>query len=182
MFLLTVSSYIRSILAYVPSAHWVLIGVMALTTSLLASKKFSVYGAIMLGATVFASLLLLETAVVIRYSGVFPHGSGFGMKAGFVRILYGDEYGRAEIMSNIAAFIPFGLLLSEFLASAKRFSAGRRLGLATLAGFSLSLCIECLQLLLRVGIFELTDLVMNTMGAFVGAGVSVVISRVLLKQ
>ena len=77
-----------------------------------------------------------------------------------------------EMLANFTAFIPFGLFLSEFLVSAKRFSAGRRLGLATLAGFGLSLCIECLQLLLRVGFFELTDLVMNTLGAFVGAFIS----------
>ena len=39
----------------------------------------------------------------------------------------------------------------------------------TLAGFGPSLTIESLQLLLHVGFFELTDLVMNTVGAFVGA-------------
>ena len=42
----------------------------------------------------------------------------------------------------------------------------------TLAGFGLSLTIECLQLLLHVGFCEVTDLVMNTVGAFVGVGVS----------
>ena len=56
--------------------------------------------------------------------------------------------------------------------SINQFSAGRRLGLATLAGFGLSLSIECLQLFLRVDFFELTDLVMNMVGAFVGALIS----------
>ena len=84
-----------------------------------------------------------------------------------------------EMLANFAAFIPFGFFLSEFLASAKRFSAGRRLRLATLAGFGLSLCIECLQLLLRVGFFELTDLVMNTLGAFVGALISAGLRKVV---
>ena len=73
-------------------------------------------------------------------------------------------------------------IFGYFLASGKRLRARRRLGLAALVGFGLFLTIECLQLLLHVGFFELTDLVMNTLGAFVGAGVSVVISRVLLKQ
>lgn len=48
----------------------------------------------------------------------------------------------------------------------------------TLAGFGLSLTIECLQLLLHVGFFELTDLVMNTVGAFVGALVAVILRKV----
>ena len=60
--------------------------------------------------------------------------------------------------------------LAPAVASALRLRAGRQLWLATLAGFGLSLTIECLQLLLHVGFFELTDLVMNTVGAVVGGG------------
>ena len=63
--------------------------------------------------------------------------------------------------------------------SINQFSAGRRLGLATLAGFGLSLSIECLQLLLRVDFFELTDLVMNMVGAFVGALISAGVKKVV---
>ena len=48
-----------------------------------------------------------------------------------------------------------------------------------MAGFGLSLYIVCLQLLLRVGIFELTDLVMNTVGAFVGALISAGVRKVV---
>ena len=43
----------------------------------------------------------------------------------------------------------------------------------------LSLCIECLQLLLRVGVFKLTDLVMNTLGAFGRALISVGLRKVV---
>ena len=49
----------------------------------------------------------------------------------------------------------------------------------TLAGFGPSLTIECLQLLLHVGFFELTDLVMNTVGAFVGALISAGVRKVV---
>ena len=55
-------------------------------------------------------------------------------------------------------------IFGYFPASGKRLRARRRLGLAALVGFGLSLTIECLQLLLHVGFFELTDLVMNTVG------------------
>ena len=51
-----------------------------------------------------------------------------------------------------------------------------------MAGFGLSLCIECLQLLLRVGIFELTDLVMNTLGEFIGALISAGLRKVVWER
>ncbi len=174
-------SYIRDMLAYVPVWHWVVIGVLSLVITLLFlfGQKISAYGSIVLGITVFVGLFLLEEAVVIRYCDILHHASGVDLTAEHNRVFHGNVWGWAEICSNLAAFIPFGLFLSEFLASAKRFSAGRRLGLATLAGFGLSLCIECLQLLLHVGFFELTDLVMNTLGAFVGALISAGLRKVV---
>ena len=143
---------------------------LAVAVFLLIRKKCSAYAALALGLTVFVGLFLLETAVVMRLSGNYPYNSG--VTFGFDRIAHPSVSGWAELISNVVVFIPLGLFLSEFQASAKRFSAGRRLWLATLAGFGLSLCIECLQLLLRVGFFELTDLVMNTLGAFAGALIS----------
>lgn len=103
------------------------------------------------------------------------------MEAEHNRIFHGNVWGWTQIFSNLVAFIPFGFFLSEFLASTKSVSTGRRLGLVTLTGFGLSLTIECLQLLLRVGFFELTDLVMNTVGAFVGASIAV-LGRALFSQ
>lgn len=170
---------IQAILSNVPWGHWVVMAVMASSVMvfLLIRKKCSVYAALTLGLTVFVGLFLLETAVLMRLSGNYPYKSGVSF--GFDRIVHPSVSGWAELISNVVVFIPFGIFLSEFLASAKRFSAGRRLGLATLAGFGLSLCIECLQLLLRVGFVELTDLVMNTLGAFVGAEVAVVGRKIL---
>jgi glycopeptide antibiotics resistance protein len=170
---------IKAILSNVPWGHWVVMAVMALALMvfLLVRKKRSAYAALAMGLTVFVGLFLLETAVLMRLCGNYPYKSGVSF--GFDRIIHSSVSGWAELLSNVVVFIPFGLFLSEFLASAKRFSAGRRLGLATLAGFGLSLCIECLQLLLRVGFFELTDLVMNTLGAFVGALISAGLRKVV---
>lgn len=56
---------------------------------------------------------------------------------------------------------------------AKRLRPDRRFWLATLAGFGLSLCIESLQLVLKVGFFEVMDLVMNTVGGLIGTGIAV---------
>ena len=150
---------------------------LAVAAFLLIRKRCSAYAALAMGLTVFVGLFLLETTIVIRLCGNYPHISGVAF--GFNRLVHPSVSGWAELISNVVVFIPFGLFLAEFLASAKRFSAGRRLGLATLASFGLSLCIECLQLLLRVGFFELTDLVMNTLGAFVGVLISTGLRKVV---
>lgn len=147
---------------------------LALSVILLVRKKCSVYGAIALGMAVFIGLVLLDTTVILRYLGLIQHRFGSNLGFALNRLLHGSERARSEVISNLIVFVPFGFFLAEFFASLKRFSIRRRFGFATLAGFGLSLCIECLQLLLRLGFFELTDLVMNTMGAVFGVGVSVI--------
>ena len=180
MFLSTLQTYIRGILAHVPATHWAVIGMvsLALTVLLAGRRKCSVYGAIALGIAVFSGLFLLDTAVVIRYLGMMGHESGYDLSFDFSRIFRSGSVS-AEMLSNLAAFIPFGFFPSEFLASTKSFHAGRRLGLVTLTGFGLSLCIECLQLVLHVGFFEVTDLVMNTVGGVLGAWISVGFRKVM---
>ena len=173
---------IRAILSNVPWAHWVVMAVLALAIAgiLFIRKKCSTYTASALGLTIFVSLFLLEAAVVMRFCGNYPYNSGFFLRVD--RLAHPSVSEWAELFSNVGVFIPFGLFLSEFLASSKQFRTGRRLGLATLAGFGLSLCIEFLQLLLRVGFFELTDLVMNTLGAFVGAFISAGLRKVVGRE
>lgn len=173
--------YVGGILAHISMVHLAIIGVlsMALTVILLIRKKRSEYGAIALGITLFFGMVLLDTAVLIRWCGGENHVARISLESEFFRFSQGGKIRQVEMLANVAAFVPFGLFLSEFLASSKRLSAGRRLGLSTLAGFGLSLCIECLQLLLRVGFFELTDLVMNTLGAFVGALISAGVRKVM---
>ena len=191
--LLTLRSYSHFILSHVPWTHWVVMAVvpLALTVILLFRKKCSVYGAIALGLTVFMGLFLLDTAVGIRYFGIMKHSSGCHLSLDFSRMFQKTGQGPVETLSNIAVFVPFGFFLGEFLASAsavssadpeaatKRLGSWRRGGLVTLAGLGFSLCIETLQLLLHVGFFELTDLVMNTVGAFVGALMSVGLREVV---
>ncbi len=173
-------TYILGILSHIPWVHWVAMGVLAIEISgILIRRKSSTYRAIMFGLTVFVGLFLLDAAVGIRYMGNMPHGAGINLQAEYDRLIHLSKLRRIEIISNIAVFVPFGFFLSEFLSSTKRFSAWRRLGYATLASFGLSLCIECLQLILRVGFFELTDLVMNTAGGFFGAGLALLGRRML---
>ena len=173
--------YARGILTHVPWEHWVVMGVvsLALTVILLIRKKCSVYGAIALGLTVFMGLFLLDTAVGIRYLGIMKHAAGHNLTLDFSRMFRKSGQGPVETLSNIAVFVPFGFFLGEWLASSNRTGSWRRVGLVTLAVFGLSLCIECLQLVLHVGFFEVTDLVMNTVGGVIGAVLSILGRRIL---
>ena len=180
---LAVLSYARGILSQIPWEHWAVMGVvsLALTVILLIRKKCSAYGAIALGLSVFWGLFLVDTAVGIRFLGIMPHTFGHNLTLDFSRICQKTGQGPVETLSNIAVFLPYGFFLGEFLASTKRLDSWRRIGWCTLAAFGLSLCIECLQLMLKVGFFEVMDLVLNTVGGGVGAGVSVVGKLVLMR-
>ena len=166
-------AYFHSILVHVPCWHWAVICILTLTVFLLVRKKGSVYGAIALSITVFAGLLLLDTAVAARFFRTHPHATGMVFKIDWAQLFHGSYRHRVELISNVVVFIPFGFFLSEALSSLKWVGGWRQIGFVTLASSLLSLCIECLQLVCRVGFFEVTDLVLNTVGGFVGAGVAI---------
>ena len=168
----TIQKYLQNILPYVQWWHLVVLGMLALAVMFWGRKKLSMYGAFTLGLALFTGLALLDTAVVIRFQDTVPP-NGTGVVLSVNKLIPRDMQSRVELLANIAVFIPFGFFLAEFLTTRKRFGGWRRIGLSALAGFGLSLCIECLQLVFKVGWFELTDLVMNTVGTAIGAGLSV---------
>lgn len=67
-----------------------------------------------------------------------------------------------NMIGNVLVTIPFGILL-PFLRTKKT-------GLVriTIDTFLLSLCIETLQLVTKVGVFDVDDLILNTLGGLVG--------------
>ena len=69
-----------------------------------------------------------------------------------------------NIILNFCMFIPFGIWLPFGI---KRF---RKFWKTYLAGFAFALLIECIQLLSRRGIFELDDILGNTVGTMIGYG------------
>lgn len=170
--------YLRTVNPHLPWQHWVVMGVLAFASAGIVRwrKKTTVYGAITLGLTVFICLYLLDSLVLVRLCGLVPvwYRTGIDLAAEYDLLLHGGPDRRVEMLANFLVFVPFGLFLSEYLSIMKRLSAWSRLGNVVLAALVLSLCIEILQLVLHVGFFELTDLVMNTVGAVVGAGVSLV--------
>ena len=67
-----------------------------------------------------------------------------------------------NLVGNVAAFMPFGF----FMPVVSRRSRGRvRI---ILLGFGFSLMLETIQLVFRVGSFDVDDLILNTLGAGLG--------------
>lgn len=63
---------------------------------------------------------------------------------------------------NVIGFLPFGFFLPVI---SYRFRSGWLTGIL---GFSLSLLVETVQLVCKVGCFDVDDLMLNTMGAVLG--------------
>ena len=172
MYYSDLQKYILKSLSHVPCEHWVTMSIIsiALTLVIILKYKFTVYRAISLGFAVFFGLFLIDMAVVVRLLGYWHHGTGYyGFNLDFNRLIHASTLRIVEVVSNIAVFVPLGFFLTEFLISIKSFVAWHRIGFTTLVSFVFSLSIECLQFILHVGYFEITDLFMNTIGGFVGA-------------
>lgn len=74
----------------------------------------------------------------------------------------GMEYFVVNIFGNILAFAPFGFFVPVVSPSNRHFAS------AVLYSFEFSLLIELVQLSFQVGIFDVDDLIMNTLGGVVG--------------
>lgn len=81
-------------------------------------------------------------------------------------IIYRKKLGMTAVVvnliGNIAAFLPFGFFL-PFLSQKNRSFA-----YVTLISFEFSLLIECIQLVSKVGSFDVDDMILNTLGGSLG--------------
>lgn len=80
-------------------------------------------------------------------------------------ITYREQLGMfavfANLFGNILIFVPYGFFISV--------AAARRGFFKTLfCSFSLSLCVEVVQLFTRVGSFDVDDILLNTVGGVLG--------------
>lgn len=76
-----------------------------------------------------------------------------------------------NLAGNVIGFVPFGFFLPII---SYRF---RNVFLTGTLGFSLSLLVECVQLIGKVGCFDVDDLILNTLGAVVGYVIFLVCNR-----
>lgn len=122
----------------------------------------------------FTVFLLIYIAIVFYYA-VISRDIVFYKRPVRLDLFHGyfkpstRNYG--DLILNLVCFIPVGFLFC--LVSGKR-----KLLNAFLGGLSVSLLIECAQLLFRKGIFDVDDLFNNTIGAFVGALLANLVMRI----
>ena len=76
-----------------------------------------------------------------------------------------------NVFGNVIAFIPFGMLIPKLLP---RFS---NWFWVTLLAFEFSLCVEVVQLCFKLGSFDVDDLLLNTIGGFIGYWVYYILDR-----
>lgn len=81
-------------------------------------------------------------------------------------ILYWNDIGffpaSVNLIGNIVAFMPFGALIRWVLNRRVRWYE------ATLYTFLFSLIVEIVQLITRVGVFDVDDIILNTIGGLIG--------------
>ena len=67
-----------------------------------------------------------------------------------------------NVIGNIAVFVPFGVCLPAL------FPRCRNMLVTTMLTLEFSFCVEIIQLLTKVGSFDVDDLLLNTLGGLVG--------------
>lgn len=91
-------------------------------------------------------------------------------------IVYREHVGTVSflvnILGNIFAFSPFGMLLPILSVRVCRW--WKMLVLSFLA----TMCIECTQLVTRLGVFDVDDLFMNTLGGMIGYGLYYILQKI----
>lgn len=85
------------------------------------------------------------------------------------RNVLGKEAVLLNIFGNVAAFVPFGAFLPIFSGRCRHFF------FTVLYSFELSLLVELMQLVFKVGSFDVDDLMLNTLGGMVGFLIYVVV-------
>ncbi|QCR33468.1 VanZ family protein [Lysinibacillus sp. SGAir0095] len=93
-------------------------------------------------------------------------GNLIPFKTMFINIQSLSWHDLSNLLGNIGLFAPFGMFLI-LLSKNKGMSI---IGVLALS-FSLSLYLECLQIIFSLGIFDVDDLILNTSGGLLGYGV-----------
>ena len=87
---------------------------------------------------------------------------GKSKDSGFTGRCWGRSQYSAIWRGNVIGFIPFGMILPVIWPK-----TGKVLRILLLS-FEFSLCVETIQLVWKVGSFDVDDLILNTLGGVIG--------------
>lgn len=108
----------------------------------------------------YASSFGREEHAEYRYNLTLFHEIGrywnFGLRTGSWRLFLWN------VIGNIGVFVPLGIFLPKIFTKCKNGF------LTVLLSLELSLCVEIIQLMTRVGSFDVDDLLLNTVGSLCG--------------
>jgi len=139
------------------------------TSSMGANKKenklvmwvcFIAYLLLLVYVVFFSSVFGREDQSIYRYNLTLFHEIeryyGVGIRTGSWNLFL------LNVVGNVCVFIPWGIFLP------KLFQKCRKMPLVLLLSFELSLVVESIQLIARVGCFDVDDLLLNTIGGLLG--------------
>ncbi len=157
--------------------------VVAFVAALINRKRecLSVYATLSLAFTVFMGLFLVDGIVLDRLPSQRKFFSGLDLVTEYHRLIGCDEIQFNCMLLNVMAFIPFGFFLFEYTSCAGKQTTLKNLKSVIMSAFLLSMFIELAQWILKVGYLELTDIVLNTIGAALGAALAM-LGRVVAKS
>jgi VanZ family protein len=122
-------------------------------------------------------LLILVFIILIIYGSLFPFDQWTEPKVALFRFLisWPRSVEKADLVQNVLAYAPLGLFLTSYLMRFMRFWPA--IVLATIAGTTLSLVMECIQQFLPSRTSSLVDLILNLSGTFAGGLLAAFLSR-----
>ena len=154
---------------------------ISITNSMAANKKKST------GIRAFAVVLFFIYFVILFYFLFFSEEMGrtYSERAYHYNLVpfyeikrfiqYYKVLGMPAVMlnlaGNVAAFVPFGFFLPVFVERC------RKIWNTVFYSFELSLLVELIQLITKVGSFDVDDIILNTLGGAVGYVIYKIVRR-----
>jgi glycopeptide antibiotics resistance protein len=123
-----------------------------------------------LSRTLFAAYLVILLWLVLFKFSYDPIGVIRDFQTRRLNLIPFASAYKGEMISNIVAFIPLGVMLGVNFKQ-----VGFRYKIAVI--FAVSLAVETIQFALAIGVTDVTDMIMNTLGGFIGLAVYDVLSK-----
>ncbi|MEQ1761921.1 MAG: VanZ family protein [Pyrinomonadaceae bacterium] len=123
-----------------------------------------------LSRTLFAAYLLILLWVVLFKLSYDPFGVIRDFQTRSLNLIPFAYARNSEMVANLVAFIPFGVMLG---VNFKELTFRYKIAVI----FAFSLAVEIIQFALAIGVTDITDLIMNTLGGFIGLAAYGLVSK-----